>query len=48
MLIGSLILVILSAFWAGCLFTEWRSCRKTARYIDQFNKAARPNVRKGN
>lgn len=41
------ILVACLAFWLGCLFTEYRSCRKTARYIDQFNKAARPNTRKG-
>jgi len=40
----TIILVIL-AFWAGCLFTEWRSLRKTAHYIEQFNqRAARPNT----
>lgn len=47
MLIGSLILVAAIAFWLGCLLSEYRSCRKTARYIDQFNKAARLNTRKG-
>jgi len=47
MLIGSLIVVAIAAFLAGIIWNEWRSCRKTARYIDQFNKAARPNQRKG-
>lgn len=41
------ILVAGIAFWLGCLYSEYRSCRKTAHYIDQFNKAARPNIRKG-
>ena len=43
-----LIAVFAFAFWAGCLFTEWRSLKETARCIDQFHqRAARPNTRKG-
>lgn len=47
MLIGSLIIVSIAAFLAGIIWNEWGSTRKTARYIDQFNNAARPNTRKG-
>lgn len=47
MLIGSLLIVSLAAFLAGIMFSEWRSCRKTARYLDQLHKAARLNTRKG-
>jgi len=41
------LLAITVAFVAGCFFQEWRSMRKTARYIDQFHKAPRLNTRKG-
>lgn len=40
------LLAVTVAFIAGCFFNEYRSLRKTARYIDQFNKAARLNTRK--
>lgn len=49
-LVLSLIIMFIAfvGFMAGCLFTEWRSHKQTASWLEQFNqRAARPNTRKG-